>query len=52
MFSSVEDSVNYSPFSIVVDCSVGAAVAAAAAVAADDPEVLVANLLAAYGNKV
>jgi hypothetical protein len=52
MFSSVEDSVYYSPFSTVVYCSVGAAVAAAVVVVADDPEVLGANLLAAYGKKV
>ena len=52
IFSSVEDSVYYSPFSIVVGCSAEAAVAAAEVVAADDPEVLGANLLAAYGKKV
>lgn len=52
MFSSVEDSVYYSPFSIVVGCSAGAAVAAAEVVAAGDPEVLGANLLAACGKKV
>jgi len=52
MFSSVEDSVYYSPFSIAVDCSVGVAVAVAVVVAADDPEVHGANLLAAYGKKV
>jgi len=52
IFSSVEDRVYYSPFSIVVGCSAGAAVAAAEVVAAGDPEVLGANLLAACGKKV
>jgi len=52
MFSSVEEIVCYSPFSIVVGCSVGAAVAAVEVGAAGDPEVLGANLLAAYGKKV
>jgi hypothetical protein len=52
MFSSVEDSIYYSPFLIVVGYSVGAAVAAAEVVAAGVPEVLGANLLAAYGKKV
>jgi hypothetical protein len=52
MFTSVDDSTCYSPFSIVVGCSLGSAVAAAEVVAAGGPEVPEANLLAAYGNKV
>jgi hypothetical protein len=52
MFSSIEEIVYYLPFSIVFGCSAEAAVAAVEEVAADDPEVLAANLLAAYEKKV
>jgi hypothetical protein len=48
----VEYSIYYSPFSIVVGCSVGAAVAAAEVVVVGDPEVLGANSLATYGKTV
>lgn len=52
IFSCVEYSIYYSPFSIVVGCSVGAAVAAAEVVVVGDPEVLGANSLATYGKTV
>jgi hypothetical protein len=52
MFTSIEEIVCYLPFSIVFGCSAEVAVAAAEVVAADVPEVLGANLLAAYEKKV